>query len=419
MKMTPRFTAAHPPMNVAYIINTYPMPSHSFIRREIHALERQGLKVQRFAMRGATSQLVDPADIAEDDRTEHVLELGGLKLLLETVRQAFASPGRTLAAAKLAIKMSRRSEAGLLRHLAYFVEACHIARRCKSLDINHLHAHFGTNSATVAMLTHVLSGLPYSFTVHGPEEFDKPVAIGLAEKIKRAAFTVAVSSYGRSQLYRWTKHEDWDRIHVVHCGVEPQHFSQPEPFPDSGVRLVSVGRLVEQKGQLLLLEAVAQLRDELPNLHLTIVGDGDLRQEVDATIKANGLEGHVTVTGWVDERRVRAELAAAHALVLPSFAEGLPVVAMEAMAAGRPVIATYIAGLPELVEPGKTGWLVPAGNVSALAATIRQLAKAPVAQLATMGLAGRARVLLAHNSDTEAVRLATLVAAVLTSLPIV
>ena len=419
MEMTPRFTAVHPPIKVAYIINTYPMPSHSFIRREIHALERQGLKVQRFAMRGETSQLVDPADIAEDNRTEHVLELGSVKLFLETVRQAFVSPGRALAALKLAIKMSRQSEAGLFRHLAYFVEACHIARRCRTLDINHLHAHFGTNSATVAMLTHILSGLPYSFTVHGPEEFDKPAAIGLAEKIKRAAFTVAVSSYGRSQLYRWTKYEDWNRIHVVHCGVEPQHFSKPEPLPDGGVRLVSVGRLVEQKGQLLLLEAVAQLRDELPNLHLTLVGDGDMRKEVEASIKAHGLESHVTVTGWVDEHRVRAELAAAHALVLPSFAEGLPVVVMEAMAAGRPVIATYIAGMPELVEPGKTGWLVPAGSVSALAATIRKMAKAPSDQLATMGLAGRARVLLAHNSDTEAGRLATLVAAVLTSVPFV
>lgn len=294
---------------------------------------------------------------------------------------------------------------GTVAHLAYLAEAAYLARRCRALGIGHVHAHFGTNSATVAMLAAGLGGLTWSFTVHGPEEFDRPEQLMLGGKIRRAAFTVAVSAFGRSQLCRWADRADWDRIRVVHCGIEPARFPAPAPLPEgTTIRLVSIGRFVEQKGQLLLVEALATALTHTPDLHLTLVGDGEMRPEIEASIAARGIADRVTITGWVDEARVRAEIAGAHALVMPSFAEGLPMVVMEAMAAGRPVIATYVAGIPELVRPG-TGWLVPAGDPDALGEAMAALAATPRHDLAEMGRAGRNRALQRHDIDAEARRL--------------
>lgn len=405
-------------MRIAYFVNTYPKPSQSFIRREIQALERRGVEIHRFALRDDRAALVDPGDIAEDDLTEHVLAKGAPRLICAALRRAALAPLQSLEALRLAMRIGRRSDRGLLHHLIYLAEAAYLAERCQALGIEHLHAHFGTNSATVAMLAATLGGARYSFTVHGPEEFDRPEALALGEKMRRAAFTVAVSAFGRSQLCRWADQVDWPRIHVVHCGIEPERFPAAQPLPAAGARLVSIGRLVEQKGQLLLVEAFAMAIARHPELHLTLVGDGELRGAIEAAIRRHRLERHIEITGWVDEVRVRTELAAAHALVMPSFAEGLPMVVMEAMASGRPVISTYIAGIPELVRPGETGWLVPAGDADALAAAIGDFAATPRAQLAAMGAAGRARALRRHDIDASAAALAALFAAEPEAAPI-
>lgn len=391
-------------MKVGYLVNTYPKPSHSFIRREIQALERRGVEIHRFAMRGDRGSLVDAADVAEFARTEHVLARGVPRLLAATLASFVRAPRRTLKACGLAWRLGRRADRGLARHAAYLMEACYVARRARALGLAHLHAHFGTNSASVALLAHALGGPSYSFTVHGPEEFDSPLALSLGEKTRRAAFTVAISSFGRSQLCRWADYRDWGRLRVVHCGVEPARFGAPAPMPEGPVRLVAIGRFTEQKGQLLLVEGFARALALRPGIRLVLVGDGEMRGEIEAAIRAQGVEGHVTLTGWLDEDRVRAELAAAHALALPSFAEGLPVVAMEAMAAGRPVIASAIAGIPELVRP-ETGWLAPAGDADALVEAICALADAPLERLEAMGRAGRARALARHDVDVEAAKL--------------
>ena len=390
-------------MKIAYLVNTYPRASHSFIRREIRALEQQGHAVHRFAMRSDRPALIDPDDLAEDGRTEHVLKLGGARLFASALGWMTARPRATLGALALAWRMGGRANARA-RHLIYLAEAAHVARRCTDLGITHLHAHFGTNSTTVAALARVLSGPRFSFTTHGPEEFDAPVALSLGEKVERAAFAVAISSFGRSQLCRWCGPEHWDRIKVVHCGIDPARFPDPAPLP-TAPRLVAIGRFSEQKGFPLLIAAMAEVAPRLPGLHLTLVGDGPLRGQIAAAIAAHGLEDRVTLAGWKDEAGVRAELAGAQALVLPSFAEGLPVVVMEAMAAGRPVIATAIAGVPELVTSG-CGWLVPAGDVAALATALRECAATPVARLTDMGQTGRARVLARHDIHHEASKLA-------------
>lgn len=395
-------------MRISYLVNYYPRVSHSFIRREILALERQDFQVMRIALRGWDGEVVDEADKAERERTRYVLRGGVLQLAHAVARLLLAQPGRFGTALALAWRMSRRAERSLPFHLIYFAEACSIALWLRDANIEHLHAHFGTNSAEVAMLVHALGGPRWSFTVHGPEEFDKALIIGLAEKIRRCAFVVAVSSYGRSQLYRLVERAHWPKMQVVHCGLEPAFHAMPANPPPATRRLVCVGRLCEEKGQILLIKAAKRLAERGVDFELVLAGDGDLRAEIEALIAIYDLKAKVRVLGWISGDRVREEILAARALVLPSFAEGLPVVIMEAMALRRPVISTYIAGIPELVRDGEHGWLVPAGDVEALAEAMRTCLDSVPQLLAKMGEAGHARVRARHDVDREATQLAKL-----------
>lgn len=394
-------------MRIAYFINQYPKVSHSFIRREILALERQGIEVQRIALRGWDGELQDNDDIAERSKTRYVLENGVkglLKPLLEVLR---AQPRRFFSALWLALRMGRRADRSWPYHLIYLAEACRVVQWLQAFGAEHVHAHFGTNSTEVVMLAHALGGPHYSFTVHGPEEFDKPQFLHIGEKVRRAAFVAAVSSYGRSQLYRWVAHAHWDKVKVVHCGLEAAfHAGPPVPVP-AVPRLVCVGRLCEQKGQLLLLEAAQKLAAQGTAFELVLAGDGEMRAEIETLIARHGLQGQVRITGWISSGQVREELLAARALVLPSFAEGLPVVIMEAMALRRPVLTTYVAGIPELVRPGENGWLFPAGAVQELAAAMADCLGQPDEVLQRMGDAAHQRVLERHDIDTEAAKLAS------------
>jgi glycosyltransferase involved in cell wall biosynthesis len=273
----------------------------------------------------------------------------------------------------------------------------------------HLHAHFGTNSAEVAMLAHVLGGPRWSFTAHGPEEFDKAKFIALPEKIRRAALVIAVSSFGRSQLFRSVSHEHWNKINVVHCGIEPAFYAEATIQAGSDRRLVCVGRLCEQKGQLLLIEAARLLSERGTRFELVLAGDGEMRGELEEMIARHRLQDRIRITGWISSDQVRDEILAARALVLPSFAEGLPVVIMEAMALRRPVISTFVAGIPELVDPAKHGWLIPAGDVEALASAMQSCLETSHETIALMGEAAYATVIERHDADQEANKLANLI----------
>ncbi len=400
-------------MKVAYFINQYPKVSHTFIRREIAALERQGVSVERYALRGWDAAVTDDEDVAERGRTQYVLQGGIGSLLVDALVDALRHPMRMARGVGLAWKMSKRSERSFPYHLVYLFEAARVARWLARSDVRHVHAHFGTNSAEVVMLARVLSGATYSFTAHGPEEFDKPEALGLAQKISQSAFVVAISSFGRSQLCRWVPGPQWSKVEVVHCGLEADFFVDADNIAPAPVaRLVCVGRLCEQKGQLLLVAAAAALARVGVRFELVLAGDGEMRPEIEASIAANGLGDRVRITGWISSAQVKAELLAARALVLPSFAEGLPVVIMEAMALGRPVISTFIAGIPELVRTGREGWLIPAGDVEALATAMRECLEADDDRLLALGRAAHARVLERHQVDTEASRLKRLFGAV-------
>ncbi|MEO1253122.1 MAG: glycosyltransferase [Pseudomonadota bacterium] len=397
--------SADGPIRVAYFINQYPAISHSFIRREIQALERAGATVYRFAIRPAPEGALSAEDAAEQEKTSHIVNAGVASLAGSIAQAGLRNPLGALAALFQAIRLGWRSEAGLFRHILYFGEALALADWMRAENLAHVHAHFGTNSAMIAMLAARLDGFSFSVTIHGPEEFEKPDLIALPEKATRAAFSVAISQYGAAQLKKLTETAVWPRINIVHCGVEKSYRGDAPPAAQN--TLLCVGRLCPEKGQIDLVRAVAKARAQTPDLCLRLIGDGPMRAEIESAARESGVGDLVRFEGWRAPAEVREALNSCRVFVLPSYAEGLPVSIMEALAMRRPVISTYIAGIPELVTPD-CGWLTPAGDVDAIAAAINEAMNLEPAALARMGEAGQARVAARHDIDIEAAKLAEL-----------
>jgi colanic acid/amylovoran biosynthesis glycosyltransferase len=392
-------------MRIGYLVNQYPKVSHTFVRREIRALEARGIIVDRFSVRDTSSEVKDDDDREEAIRTRVLLptdrRAAATAIATASARALASHPGRFQEATALAVRLARRADRQVV-HAAYLGEAALLKQWCDTLGIEHVHAHFGTNSAAVAALCNALGGPGFSFTAHGPEEFDRPDLLGLDEKIARARFVVGVSSFGRSQLLRRTPVDQWDKVKVVPCGVDDAFLSERFLSPTTAAkRLVCVGRICEQKGQLLLVEAAARVRDRLGDFELVLVGDGEMRGHVEALVAKHHLENVVRITGWASGAEVRTELLAGRAMVLPSFAEGLPVVIMEALALERPVISTYVAGIPELVDAG-CGWMVPAGSTDALVDAMVAALQADAPALTRLGQEGRRRVLARHSAALAA-----------------
>ena len=394
-------------MRVAYLTNRYPAVSHSFIRREILALESLGLRIDRFAIRRDESPLVDPLDRSEAANTRYLLDTPLWGLLTALVLTAARSPMRFCRAVASTIRMGWGSRSGLPRHFAYLAEASVLLRLLRKSRVDHLHVHFGTNATTVALLTRCLGGPDYSFTVHGPEEFDDAARISLPRKIRQSRFVVAISSFGRSQLYRHCERMDWPRIHVVRCGLPDDYGEDDHEIEMHDRRLVCVGRLCEQKGQQLLIQAANQLRQSETPVELVLVGDGPMRADVESLIQDLEMQDCVQLTGSLSGDDVKGQILSARALVLPSFAEGLPVVIMESLALGRPVITTYVSGIPELVDH-QCGWIIPAGSVSALADAMRDALQRDPEDLLEMGERGRDRIDEFHRVTRESEKLAAL-----------
>lgn len=394
-------------MRVGYIVSEYPKVSHTFIRREIEAVEACGIDVERISIRDGGA-VVDPLDRVEHGRTTRLLDGGTAALLVAGLRCLLHVPVRTLKTFWLACRMGLGADRPMPVHWVYFLEAAMVADLVRRRAVSHLHAHFGSNPAEVAMLAAQLSGITYSFTAHGTVETDNARAIGLPAKIGAAAFVVAVSDYGKAQMMRWIPPNQWPRIHVVHCGLGPEYLDCSAPPIEAGAGFLAVGRLSEEKGHLCLVNAFASMLKTGASSRLVLAGDGPLRAVIEGRCRELGIADRVRITGWVSGDQVRQLLLESRALVLPSFAEGLPVVLMESLALGRPVVSSWVAGVPELVEAGVNGWLVPPGNEDALGQAIQQCLDASPDTLASMGSAGQHAVRQRHDARTEGARLADL-----------
>jgi colanic acid/amylovoran biosynthesis glycosyltransferase len=303
-------------MKVAYLISEYPKVSHSFIRREIAALERRGVEVLRFAIRGPSDGSPDSADVEELNRTRYVLGAGLATTAAHVLRALMRQPVAFASTVLSALRLSRRAERGLVHHIAYFVEACIVGNWMEKGKVQHLHAHFGSNPAAVAMLAAQLNGGTFSFTAHGTVETDAARFIGIPEKVRRAAHVVAVSEYGRSQLCRWVSPAHWDKISVVHCGLDEGYREAPAQGFNAVRRFVCVGRLSPEKGQFVLIDALAELRRQGMDAELVLAGDGELRPEIERHCAALGVADLVRITGWISGASVRKEIEASRALVL-------------------------------------------------------------------------------------------------------
>lgn len=392
-------------MRIGYLVNQYPKVSHSFIRREILALEAQGVEIVRVSIRGWDDVLVDAQDRAEQARTRYLLRDGAAPLLRHGLLAALRTPKAFVQALGCALRQWRRGDRSLALNLISLLEAAYLKHLFENRDVQHFHVHFGTNGAAVAMLCRKLGGPTYSLTVHGPEEFDAPRQLGLDVKVAGAAFAIAISHFAAGQLRRWVQPADRRRIHIVRCGLDATFLSREPQAPPDNRRLVCVGRLCMPKAQTELVEAIGDLHDDGIDVELVLAGDGEDRPEIERLIERRGLQQKIQITGWLSADQVRQQIESARAMVLGSTAEGLPVVLMEALALGRPVIATYIAGIPELVAEAQAGWLVPSGDRNALITAIRECLESPVAGLRAQGMRGKALVERNHSAAIEAAKL--------------
>lgn len=382
-------------MKIAYLLNTYPSTSQTFIRREIQALENHGVAIARYAIRRWSEPLVSDADRVEESKTRYILTGRSVRLCGDFLLEAISNPVGLSRALKTWFRLVRNAGGGITRHVAYLLEAATAKRWAAQDGVTLIHTHFSTNAAAVALLVWRLGGPRYSFTAHGPDEFDDSRA-SLAEKVEGAQFIVAISNFCRMQIARLGGMSAWDKIQIIRCGLDINEFEVKETSYDDNSTFVCVGRLSVQKAQTLIVEATSIVKRTHPEVRVLLIGDGEARADIESRIAHFDVEENVRVLGWRSNTEVQQALNSARALLLPSFAEGLPVVLMEAQALERPVITTYIGGIPELVDQD-CGWIIPAGSVAHIADAMVAALEASSAQLKRMGATGRKRVIDAHD----------------------
>ncbi|WP_166418535.1 glycosyltransferase family 4 protein [Cochlodiniinecator piscidefendens] len=379
---------------IAYLTGEYPRATDTFIQREVAGLRATGLTVETCSIRETSLEhLVGEEQKSEATRTFHVLKaaLSPLTLLRSHLSNMRRNPRRCFSAFALALKTRQPGMKGLLYQMVYLAEASVLARHMHRKGITHLHNHIAMASGTVAMLASEISGIPYSFTLHGPDIFYEAHRWRLDEKLKRAQFVACISHFARSQAMSFASSENWSKFHIVHCGVDPDRYQNTRER--SGQNLLFVGRLAAVKGLPVLFEALDQLRPTHPDLTVTLIGDGAERTALEKTAPSN-----VKFVGYKSQSEVAQALEAHDMLILPSFAEGLPVVLMEALASEMPVVATRIAGVSELVDDAM---LVAPGDAQQLAQRIKDLLHNPVHATA-LAKQGRAKVLKDFDAAKEA-----------------
>jgi colanic acid/amylovoran biosynthesis glycosyltransferase len=359
--------ASSPRLRLAYLTGQYPRATDTFIQREVNTLRTFGYHVQTFSVRKPPeSENVGAETAAERKNTIYLLPPFGL--FRAHFFQLIASPRRYISAFLLAAKNCPPGFRAMLRQVAYFAEAAILARFMKQHSLSHLHNHFSDSSCSVAAIAAEMGGFTFSFTMHGPGEFYEPTRWWIGEKVRRALFVNCISYFCRSQAMIFTPIDCWEKLHIVHCGVELDLF-EVKKHEGNGYRLLFVGRLATAKGLPILLDALVKVEDAM----LEIAGDGPDRKMLEEKALSLGVAKRVSFLGYQSQTQIRALLNQADVFVLSSFAEGVPVVLMEAMAAGVPVVATRIAGIPELVRDEENGLLVQPGDSDAVAVAIRRL----------------------------------------------
>jgi len=392
---------------LGYLISQYPAINHTFVLREIRAMRARGFEVFTVSVRRSDRPLeqlsADEAD--EHQRTFSIIGAGAGHAFGANVRAFCRQPLRYLRGLLFAWRLSRGTPRLLVSHTFYFLEAVVAGEYFRRQQVGFVHTHF---SSTVLLILSRIFPLRYSLTIHGSGEFDDVVGFHMAEKVAGASFVATISNYGRSQVMRASDPLHWHKVKMLPLGIDPQSFAPPvrparaagEPF-----KLLFVGRLSAAKAPHMLVDAVAILRAGGRPVEVTVVGDGPIRPALQAYIRERNLEPYISLVGACNHDRVIRYYAQSDAFVLTSFAEGVPVVLMEAMATELPCVATWITGVPELSDNGSEGLLVRPASPQHVAAAIGRLMDDP--QLARrIGEQARRKVVSAYDLARNAQSLA-------------
>lgn len=394
-------------MRIAYVVSEYPAPSHTFIRREIAALRRLGFDIATFSIRPSHGAQTTAAGLEEQRRTVAVQALPKARAIAGALSEAGRSPWRALETLRLALSHRPPGLRAWLWSLFHFAEALILAGLLRRAGATHVHSHFANSGATVAMLTAHVLRLPWSFTIHGISETDYPAGLLLGDKIRHARFVACASWFMQAQAMRVVAAEQWTKLSIVRCGVVFEELPRLASRTDDGtVTLVCVARLSREKGHAGLLAATKRLVEAGHAVRLNLVGDGPEAADLRSLAERLGLGDHVAFAGQLDERSTLEAIAAADILVLPSLMEGLPVVLMEAMALAKPVVASHVAGIPELVSPDN-GVLFRPADWEHLGASIEDLVADPLLRR-RLGQAGRAAVEAEFTAAKAAERMSAL-----------
>lgn len=384
---------------IGYLTSQYPAPSHTFIRREVEALREQGVELETFSVRPPNDdEVFSKVEREERDATFYVLPPAPLPMARSVARSFVKRPRAFVRTLRRAFEHRPPGAKGATYASIYFLEAMHLADALDARKIDHLHNHFANAAAIVGHLATSYLGIDWSFTIHGISEFDYPAGLLLGDKIKNAKFVACVSHFGRSQALRTVDPSTGTKMIIVRCGVDLAQMPTRQRRNDGRFRFVCVARLSPEKAHVGLLEAFEQVARDRPDADLWLIGEGPERASIEAAIARFGLGDRVRLQGHMAERDVLAEVALADALVVSSLMEGLPVVLMEAMAIGVPVIAPAVGGIPELVDQGVTGLTFTVSSWKGLAS--RMLALASDHELADR-LAAEARRRIEEEFDVR------------------
>jgi colanic acid/amylovoran biosynthesis glycosyltransferase len=395
-------------LRVAYVMSRFPKLTETFILFEMAAVERQGTDVWLFPLLREREATMHP-EAAPYVARAHYLPFLDRAILASQWHFLRHAPRRYLGTLGAMLRGTWRSPNFLAGGIGIFPKVAHAARLMERDGVQHVHCHFATHPALAGFLVHRLVGIPYSFTAHGSDlHVDRTM---LCQKVAEAAFAVTISNDNRTVFERECG-GPIPSLEVIHCGVDTAVF---HPIPraakrDDHLAILSIGTLHEVKGQTYLIEACRQLAaDDVP-FTCRFVGDGPDRTALERQVAEADLADRVEFLGQRTRDEIARLLGSSDVLVAPSVPtrsgkrEGIPVVLMEAMSAGLPVVASALSGIPELVIDGSSGLTVPPGDAGAIAAALRRLHDDP--ELRTrLGGAARDRVVAEFDVDRNAERL--------------
>jgi len=384
----------------AYLVSRYPSVTHTFVAGEVRGLRAAGVRVETASVRQVpATEALARADREELQRTWAIVPPKPLELVGSHLRALVRHPVAYVATLVRALKMTHAGGRARLWQLFYFGEAMLLWSWMRRHGLHHAHVHHANVSADVALLACAYANRAgadprwsWSITLHGPTEFFDVVAHKLAAKIADADAVICISDFARSQVASLADPATLAKVHTVRCGIDLSAFSpREEQQPASSAEILCVAALSRRKGHAVLLDALPAVLREVPHARLTLAGDGAEREFLEARAAELGIADAVRFLGAVEHDRMVALYRAADVFSLPSFAEGVPVVLMEAMAMRIPVVATEIMGVPELVDHETNGLLVPPARPDLLAAALVRLLADPALR-EQMGKEGRRRV---------------------------